>query len=273
MKNKKFTHILLFVVLMFATIQGSAESLEDAFFKDNFQDKDVCFYMINMDTNKIVYEFNKNRCAKKFDVCSTFKLSLAAIAFDTNFFQSPAQLIKWNGTKHSRKSLNQDQTPIRFLKYSVNWVSDEIIKHLGAKRLKSYLKKFGFNPAAIQSGDNDDDISHGRLKLSAIEQVTLIQRLWKKKLISEDALDKLKKSSQVEISKVKRLYGKTGTGCLEVGCMTKPARQLGWFIGVLEQKSKRLAFAANYSDLKPSEGYAGPKLKSIILRFFKIFFP
>lgn len=53
--------------------------------------------------------------------------------------------------------------------------------------------------------------------------------------------------------------------------MHVPGRQLGWFIGIYEQADEVLAFALNYSDKEPAQGYAGPKAKEIMLDFFEIF--
>ena len=70
-----------------------------------------------------------------------------------------------------------------------------------------------------------------------------------------------------------KLYGKTGTGCIDEGCMSNSGRQLGWFVGIVEKNKKSYAFALNYSDLKKTKGYAGPKAKKIVYRYFEKFNP
>ncbi|MDA9951745.1 penicillin-binding transpeptidase domain-containing protein [Oligoflexaceae bacterium] len=265
--------VALIFITCFISTEGQSENPPIEFLKKNFQDKDACFYMVDLDTGKTIYQLGRKRCIQKFEPCSTFKLSLAAMAFDSGYFKSFDQTIKWDGKKYSRQSLNQNQTPKRFLKYSVNWVGDLIVSHLGVARLKGYLKKFAFGDVAIKDGDSSSHISHHLLKLSAHEQVSFIQTLWKGRLVSDKAFAKVKEVSEIKTARNFKLYGKTGTGCIDPQCMSKPGRQLGWFIGVLVYKSKRYAFAANSSDLKPSTGYGGPKTMGVINLFFEKFYP
>ena len=68
-----------------------------------------------------------------------------------------------------------------------------------------------------------------------------------------------------------KIYGKTGTGCIDEGCMDKPGRQLGWFVGIAENNKITYAFALNFSDLKKVMGYGGPKARKIIHRYFESF--
>ena len=147
-------------------------------------------------------------------------------------------------------------------------MGDEIIRHLGEAQVTSYLKKFGFGSLSIKRGTTSNEISHGLLKVSAKEQIDFLRKLWGGHLLPPKALDKIKEASEISISKNSRLYGKTGTGCIDKGCMHKAGKQLGWFIGIFENKSKRYAFATNYSDLKPTRGFAGPKTQKIIQLFF-----
>lgn len=69
-----------------------------------------------------------------------------------------------------------------------------------------------------------------------------------------------------DLGKTLKLYGKTGTGCLEGReCMSRPDKMLGWFVGVVQNGSKEYAFATNASDLTPEKIPAGPRLRQTII--------
>jgi beta-lactamase class D len=270
--TKVFGGPVLWLILSFPAQGDATSSSRSKFIKQVFKGSDVCFIMADIDSGKIVQQLNKNRCDQKFDICSTFKLVLTSMAFESGYFKSVDHHIQWDGKKHSRKAENRHQTPRSFVNHSVNWVGDRIIHDLGIGKVRAYLNKFGFGNVAINSGDEVSKISHGLLKVSAQEQIKFLQRLWSGGIVTDDAFKKIKTASEVKTTESWSLYGKTGTGCIDRGCMSKPGRQLGWFVGVLEKSQKRYAFAFNQSTRSPIAGYAGPLTEQNAIKFFSKFF-
>lgn len=236
-------------------------------------DKQACFLLKDMKSGKVVHHHGGKNCQLPVHPCSTFKLVLSAMAFDQGYFSSVDQTLKWDGTKHSRESLNRDQTPRSFMRYSVNWVGDGIIGALGLETVKSYLNKFGLGTYPKVKATRASEWSHGALALSPQQQTDFLERLWEGKLVSSRALEQVKSVSAIERSATRTLYGKTGTGCVDQGCISRPGRQLGWFVGVLERKDKKYVFALNYKTKKRVTGYAGPEAQKLMQAYFKRFYP
>ena len=274
-KFKRLKYFLSGIFFLFTfTPCVSAKSGSIKFLEDNFKGKDACFYMVDLDTGKTIVEFNNKRCKIRLPPCSTFKIPIAVMAFDSNFFKTEDQVIKWDGKSRWMKSHNQHQTPRSFMERSVIWVSRLVVNHLGKKKVQNYVNNFEYGNKLVSGDLNSFWLSDGSVKISAVEQVDFLTRLWTQKIkLSTSDLKLVKKLMLVKATKDKTVYGKTGTGCIDKNCISNGGRQLGWFAGVLEHKTKKYAFAANYSDLSPSKGYAGPNIKKMIDVFFKEFYP
>lgn len=268
--NKIIFLLLLFVV----TPRLSARTDAAAYLKAQLKGKEACFLMVNIDSGEIVQKLGADLCTKRHAPYSTFKVPLVAMAIDSGYFRTLDQHLKWDGEKHGLVRHNQDQTPLTFIEYSVIWVSRLIVGHLGRKKVQEYVNAFQYGNKSVKEDLDNFWLSSGSVKISPAEQVTFFSNLWKQKFsLSEDTLGKVKRAVLVEASKTQSVYGKTGTGCLDPGCMSKPGRQIGWFAGVLEHKEERYAFALNSVDLKPASGYAGPKAKEITREFFRVYYP
>jgi len=114
-------------------------------------------------------------------------------------------------------------------------------------------------------------ISHGGL-ISLFIMVKNV--IWKERLkISQDAVKMMKQVTEVEKTKRRTIFGKTGTGCIDKNCMNKPGRQLGWFVGILRNENQSYVFAINFSSLGAVMGYAGPNAKKLVTQFFDKFYP
>lgn len=261
----KITLILLFLFPSF--LLASSEE----FFKKEFKDKDGCFLLVNVDDLSVVDQYNKKRCERRFPPMSTFKIPFIVMAFESGYFKSADQKIAWDGVKRRRKSVNRDQTPKSFISNSVIWVSRKIIHHLGKERVQNYVNVFDFGNKKL-SGDFDIFwLSQGSIKVSAQEQVKFLARLWTNKVdIKKETVKLTREATFDRIINGQKIYGKTGTGCIDEGCINTPGRQLGWYVGIREHKGKSYAFALNFSDLKKRTGYGGWDAKQIVHRYFSL---
>ena len=55
------------LVLGFSVL-GAAPSGQSEYMKEAFEGSDVCFMLLDIKSGKIVQQFNKERCAQKFDI-------------------------------------------------------------------------------------------------------------------------------------------------------------------------------------------------------------
>ena len=260
----------IFFIFSLSSIDVSADS--ELFFDNEFKDRNGCFLLVEIESKEVIDQFNMKRCERRFPPMSTFKVPFVAMGFDSGYFKSIDQKIPWDGKDRGRKVVNKNQTPKTFIDYSVIWVSRKIIGFLGQGSVQDYVNKMEYGNKTVAGEFNNFWLSKGSIKVSAKEQIQFLSRLWLGRLpLSKIAVELTKGSTfDREINGLK-VHGKTGTGCIDEGCMNKPGRQLGWYVGVVESKNKKYAFALNFSDKKPIHGYGGPKAKKIVHRYFDRF--
>lgn len=240
------------------------------FFDREFEFTKACFILINAKTGTIEDQFGQENCRQQLAPLSTFKIPLALMAFDSKYFSSPGQIIKWSGTDYGNPNWNKDQTPKTFIDDSVIWVSHKIVEQLGVDKVRKYLKDFSYGNQIIGGDIQKFWLTWGSLKISSQEQAEFLAKLWTQRLpVGVQAASQLRdvlKSGNVGSIKV---FGKTGSGCVEGVCDGPMARHYGWFSGVIEVENKVYSFALQYSDLLPSQGWAGPKAKKIFYRYLE----
>ncbi len=128
-----------------------ASAKSDLFFSEEFKERDGAFTIINIENKRIIEQYNPKRLKVRTRPMSSFKLALLAMAFDSGYFKNNRQIIKWDGVKRNRKSLNRNQTPQSFMKNSVIWVSRLITNNLGEKKISDYLEDFQYGNKKITS--------------------------------------------------------------------------------------------------------------------------
>jgi beta-lactamase class D len=234
---------LLIIVFIFPTIAFA--STPD--FKKIFKDKDACFILFDLSTNKNVITYNHNRCNERLPTCSTFKIPIALMAFDQKILQDENTVIKWDKiNREAFPSWNQDQTPKSWLQNSTIWVSQRIIPQIGMNKIKKYLSTFAYGNQDMSGGLTKAWLS-STLKISAYEQMNFLKNFWEETLpISSRAIILTKKCLPKEITNSGNiLYGKAGTGYVDNG------QTLGWFVGYLiTSDNHQYVFVTNFSDLK-----------------------
>ncbi len=260
-----------FIALMFLLSIGPRPAAAGVDFKKVFADRDACFLISELESGKIVSQYNEKRCKERFSPCSTFKIPAAVMAFDKGILKDENQVVKWDGIKRDRSELNQDQTPFTWMKESIKWVTEWIMPQVGEKKIQGYLDAFEYGNKDFSGGLKDAWVTSS-LKISAIEQISFLSRLWKSELpVSKRSMDLTKKIIFIKnLSNGSELYGKTGTGCLEGhDCLERPNRMLGSFVGALKTKPHTYIFAANASDLKPQGPPGGPRMRQSVIEILE----
>lgn len=255
-------------ISLFLTNLCFAETTKQALFS-SFSDLDACFLQIDNKSGKVVSELNHSRCTQQFAPCSTFKMPLALMSFEEKVFPETATKITWDKKIREREELNKDQTPVSWIKDSVLWVSQIVTKQVGDKKLKSYLKTFSYGNQDTSEGIDQFWLS-ASLKISAEEQVKFLRKMWNEKLpLSKLTYAKTKEIIFTrELSTGEKIYGKTGTCCIDNDC-TKNPKQLGWFVGVVEKGNHSESFAFNFSDKDASKSYAGPRARKMVMQILE----
>lgn len=261
------THI--FIALLCFSVSFPTQASVD--FEKIFADRDGCFLISDLQTGKIVAEYNSSRCKKRFSPYSSFKIAAALMAFEKEILKDENQIIKWDGVKRGRDEINKDQTPLTFMSNSVKWVTEWIMPQVGNDNIKSFLNTFNYGNKDFSGGLKNAWVSSS-LKISAHEQVKFLSNFWNNKLgLSDRSTDLTKKTIFIKkLGENSELYGKTGTGCL-IGhaCLDHPDKMMGWFVGVLKSEPHSYVFAGNASDLKPQGPPAGPRMRQTTIEILK----
>jgi beta-lactamase class D len=220
----------------------------------HFEKLDGCLIIYNLKTKKIEKLVGEQQCRKRVAPCSTFKVPLSVIAFDTEVIKDENTLLKWDGVDHGIPSWNRDHTATGWMRESVVWYSQELTPKIGADRLQDYLKKFHYGTHDISGGLTTawltqapfiDGKPKNTLLINAHEQLDFMKKLWTNTLpASQRAIDLTKKLTFIETSpKGAIINGKTGSGFFK-----SPRFRLGWFIAHIQQGEEEFISVLTFTD-------------------------
>lgn len=147
---------------------------------------------------------------------------------------------------------------------SVNWYFQSLDKQLGKTNITYYIHELGYGNQNV-NGDTSSYWLESSLKISPVEQVKLLTKLYKNNLnFSPDNMNAVKNAIHISTSETGALYGKTGTGCVNNSDVN------GWFIGYAETSDSTYCFAVNIKAAKNSTGSKASQIALSILSDMKI---
>lgn len=185
------------------------------------------------DGGEVLHVFNRERAERRYTPASTFKVPHSLFALDAGLLRDEFQVIKWDGVKRPVPAWNADQDLRSAMRHSALWVYERFARSLGEKREAAYLRKTGYGNA-LATGKAPFWVDGG-LAISAFEQVTFLQRLYRNQLPFSVAHQRLVKDVMVnEAGPDWILRAKTGW-----------SGRLGWWVGWVERPNGAVFFAMN----------------------------
>lgn len=211
--------------------------------------KTVCQMIVDDQGRSLVSE---GKCSDRISPASTFKVPLSLMGFDDGYLKSPSapKLPVKKGYNIYLPEWGQATDPQRWMRYSVVWYSQEIVKALGEEKLRNYLRELQYGNQDM-SGHKGADPKMGfwigsSLKISPAEQVGFMRKLMSGNLhFSKGAIENTKAIMDLGVQKNGwHLFGKTGSGTPR----TKDGKRLknetfGWFVGFAEKDGRKVAFS------------------------------
>lgn len=204
----------------------------------------------------------KERAATRFLPASTFKIPHALFALDAGVVRDEFQVFAWDGEERPIASWNRDQDLRSSMRNSVVWVYEDIARAIGEERERGYLRQIAYGNAD-PSGGIERFWLEGALRISAIEQIAFLQRLYRNELPFRVEHQRLVKDVMiVEAGRDWILRAKTGW-------QARVEPQVGWWVGWVERPDGAVFFALNIdmpnqaADLPRREGIAREVLRSI----------
>ncbi len=237
------SHRLFSVIVYFflsASILFSAPSEED-------------FFLINAENSKVILELGSH-ADDRISPFSTFKIALSLMGYDAEIL-TDEKTPTWEfreGYVDYLESWKVSQTPLTWMKNSCVWYSQVLATHLGLEKLKQYVQSIEYGNQDMSGGLTTAWLGSS-LQISPREQVSFIQKMINHELpISSKATQMTKSLLLVEeLPGEWKLFGKTGTGCIN----KEKATDIGWFIGWVEKGTQAFIFAYAIRNQKttPSE--------------------
>lgn len=215
-------------------------------------DLEKAFKEIGTDGTFVMLELSKNRMTvvnaarhlRGFLPASTFKIPNALIALETGVIKDAAHpVFKWDGTKREFEAWNKDHTPASAFRASAVWVFQDIARQITSTRMRVYVSQFGYGNRDI-GGNEDSFWLDGKLRISALQQVEFLERLYIGKLpVHPKNVQTVKDMMFLEKIGDATLRGKTGW-------IPSGDNKIGWFVGWVERGGETYIFALN---LDPNE--------------------
>jgi beta-lactamase class D len=208
---------------------------------------------VNNEKTTLITTINDKRAHTAFSPYSTFKIANTLIGLETGIIRNSAQKLKYDKSKYLAEpwwppvwKLPEYNLTSAF-KYSMVPVYRQLAINIGGQEMQKYVNKFTYGNRDISS-QLDKFWLNGSLKISAIEQVKFLQKVYKNHLaLKENSLTTLKEVMLVEANDEYKLYAKTGAGKINDKTM------LGWYVGFVENKRGVHYFAFNVNRQKYTE--------------------
>lgn len=273
MKHKRLVFrlvSLIAVAFSFHSYSAPPESTAARLLKE----MDACFELVDLKTGHIVERYGGKRCEDRFPPCSTFKVPLAVMGFESGVLKDEHTSFKWDGKPKMIKSWERDQDARSWIKESVVWYSQEVARRLGADKMAKYMREWDYGNADMTGGLETAWLSpepdpksavKSSIAISADEQIKFFSNLWLGKLphTSPRSMELARELSYWETSaNGYTLHGKTGSGYAGKG--TK--RRLGWFVGRVAKGAKEYIGVVSFTDKEEPDakaGYAGPQSRDL----------
>ena len=169
---------------------------------------------------------------------STFKIVSAMIALDTQVIANASTVIAWDGVTRSRPEINQDLDLSAAFKVSALPHFQYLVRRVGPARMQQYIDAFAYGNQDISGGDDSFWIQ-GNIKISPIEQIELLRRLYHDNLpVRKEVMSTVKEIMLSEQTDSYTIRSKTGLAVLE------GEHNVGWWVGWVEQGEEVIFFAS-----------------------------
>lgn len=256
-------------------------SLFIALFATNANCSDHTFLLYDVNKKKVLV--SEGRPEEQISPCSTFKIALAIMGFESGHFKSPENP-KWpyRPEVHEKWAVvdthKQDLTPQTWMSYSAVWYSQELTKKLGEDEFAGHVRKlkYGNMDVSGEPGKNNGLTTcwlGSSLKISAQGQVDLLTKLALEQLPFSPQAQQLTRQIVClgDFDNGWKLFGKTGSGYMKNADGVKdPNFMHGWFVGWLEKGDQKLVFAYHLNNIAKERGFGGPVAKTAAIERLKV---
>jgi beta-lactamase class D len=203
--------------------------------------------------------YNTSRARTGYLPASTFKILNSLIALETGVTAGPETVFPWDGKQHPFAAWNRDLTFREAFAASSVPVYQGIARSVGKERMARSVDEVKYGNADI-GGDVDTFWLEGNLRISAMEQVDFLQRLYGERLpFSKKSMDVVKDIMAQDKGTDWVIRSKTGW-------VARVAPNIGWWVGWLERKGDVWFFACNIDMAGPEQAKARKDVVVAVLK-------
>lgn len=223
-----------------------------------FQDFTGTFVLF--DTNKGQYKvYNPKESLKRYSPDSTYKIYSALRALEDGAITPDQNTMAWDGTEYPIHSWNKDQNLNTAMSESVNWYFQNLDSFASGGKVQEFIQTLGYGNQDLSGGLSSFWLESS-LKISAMEQVELLQKVFRNELGCADKnIQAVKDAMFISSENGNLLYGKTGTGMVNGEYIS------GWFVGCLKTLDNEFYFALHIKDGSHPDGSAAAAIAMNIL--------
>ncbi|WP_207509433.1 class D beta-lactamase [Telluribacter humicola] len=249
-------YVLVLAGLSLVSLMASAQTQlpYDKYFREAGVTGSFSLYNLN---EKKYYTTNTSEFRKATSPASTFKIPNTFIALEEQAVRDENEVLKWDGTQRMVPAWNEDNDLKMAYRNSTVWFYQELARHIGEDKYRSYLKKLDYGNQDISGGLTKFWLGTS-LKISPEEQLKFLQKIHTQSLPFSEQTYRIGKEIMIE-ERTPAYTLRAKTGWAEVD-----SSDIGWYVGYVESKGNVYFFATRiYKPLDQKMDSFGPKRKTI----------
>ncbi len=235
---------------------------------------ELCTLIIDAASGDTVLKTGQH-CATRVTPASTFKLAISVMGFDSGVLsdaKNPSWPYQVGYPDWAGDAWRRDIDPADWMKVSVFWYSQQVLKQLGQARFEKYVEAFGYGNKDVSAVPVKASSSHGvwvmsSLQISPNEQVSFLRKFVNRQLpVSAHAYEMTATIARQDMHLDGwRIYGKTGTGSPGQDNRYRADQAYGWYVGWATKGTQTLVFARLIQDEKAQKPNAGVRARDQLL--------
>jgi beta-lactamase class D len=227
--------LILFFIVIYPVTGAAQERPDWGRFFDEFDAQGTIVVVDGREENRPTWVYAPERAGRRFPPASTFKIPHTLFALDAGAVNDEFEVFRWDGVERTFPGHNGDQDLRSAMRVSALWVYEKFAIQIGEDRARIYLERIDYGNADPRVTGEGAYWVDGHLAISAHEQVSFLQRLYRNELPFKVEHQRLVKDLMiVEAGRNWILRAKTGW-----------QGRMGWWVGWVEWPTGPVFFALN----------------------------
>lgn len=206
---------------------------------------DACTFVLMKEGEGVTFIANRQRASMRMPPFSTFKVANSLIAIELGVVEDLQQRLTFDRQRYPIQSwwpeswFSQPLSLDKAFEFSALPIYQNIALQINPDRMQKFVRQFNYGNRDISSGV-DSFWLNGSMKISALEQVIFLQKVFNNKVdLDPKTILALRQIMLMEKTGDHAMFAKTGGG------MVGSNNALGWYVGVIEKLNERYYFALN----------------------------